>query len=218
MGMQLNNTPSRIRRRTLGAVVAVGALLSLTACGDDEKSETTTAATTPEVTTPAGEIAFAGQWARTSPMMATMGAAYVTITSPIDDKLVGASVDASIATTVEVHETYVMGPDDTMEMGSDDTMAMGSETTMAMGSETTMAMDMGSDTTMAMGDGEMGMRPVEFIALPAGTAVELKPGGYHIMLIDLVAPLEVGTTIKVTLMFENAGEITIDVPVLDEAP
>jgi copper(I)-binding protein len=87
---------------------------------------------------------------------------------------------------------------------------------MAMGSDTTMAM--GSDTTMAMGEGEMGMRPVEFIELPAGEAVELKPGGYHIMFIDLVKPLEVGTSIALTLVFENAGEITIDVPVLDEAP
>ncbi|MEQ1698973.1 MAG: copper chaperone PCu(A)C [Ilumatobacteraceae bacterium] len=204
--MQLQNTPTRIRRRTLGALVAVGALVALSACGDDEKSETTSAATTPEVTTPAGEIAFSGQWARTSPSMATMGAVYVTITSPADDKLVGGSVDAAVAGELQIHETYMMG--------SDDTMAMGSETTM-MGSDGTM---MGSDTTMDMGGGEMGMRPVEFIALPAGTAVELKPGGYHIMLVGLVAPLEVGTTIKVTLTFENAGDITIDVPVLDEAP
>jgi copper(I)-binding protein len=89
---------------------------------------------------------------------------------------------------------------------------------MDMGSETTMGMDVGSDTTMAMGDGEMGMRPVEFVDLPAGVAVELKPGGYHIMFIDLVKPLEVGTTISLTLVFEKAGEVVIDVPVLDEAP
>ena len=135
-------------------------------------------------------------------MMASMGAAYVTITSPIDDKLIGASADASISATVEVHEMYMIEGD------TDSTMAMGSDTTMAMG----------SDTTMAMGEGEMGMRPVEFIELPAGEAVELKPGGYHIMFIDLVKPLEVGTSIALTLVFENAGEITIDVPVLDEAP
>jgi periplasmic copper chaperone A len=194
MGMQLHPAPTRIRR-ALGALTAVGALLALSACGDDEQSNTSSAATTPEATTVAGAVAFNGQWARTSPMMATLGAVYVTITSPVDDMLIGGSVDAAVAGALEIHETFVMGSD---------TTAMGGG-------------EMGSDTT-AMGGGEMGMRPVDSIALPAGTAVELKPGGYHIMLIDLVAPLEVGDTIKVTLTFEQAGEITIDVPVLDEAP
>jgi copper(I)-binding protein len=206
--MQREHTPTRIRR-SLAAVLAVTSVVALAACGDDDASDTTSvAATTPDVTTATGEIAFAGQWARTSPAMATMGAVYVTITSPIDDQLLGGSVDPTIAGELQIHETYVMGPDDTMAMGSDSTVAMGSDTTMAMG----------SDTTMAMGDGEMGMRPVDAIALPAGTAVALEPGGYHIMLIGLVAPLEAGTTIKVTLTFEQAGDITIDVPVLDEAP
>ncbi|MDO8363554.1 MAG: copper chaperone PCu(A)C [Actinomycetota bacterium] len=185
-------------RRVAAALLAVGALTAFSACGDDDEAvATTTAAPT---TVASAEVTFAGQWARTSPSMATMGAAYVTITSPIDDKLVGASLDAGIAATVEIHETV-------MVEATDDTMAMGGDTTMAMG----------SDTTMDMG-GEMTMRPVEFIELPAGVAVELKPGGYHIMLIDLVAPLEVGTTLQLTLTFENAGAITIDVPVLDEAP
>jgi len=79
-----------------------------------------------------------------------------------------------------------------------------------------MGMDMGSDDTMP--SGEMTMREVEFVELPAGTTVELKPGGYHIMLIGLKAPLELGSTIQITLVFENAGEITVDVPVLEEAP
>jgi len=198
MGMQLHHTPTGIRHRALGALVAVSSLALLAACGDDTKSADTTTAAAADTTVASGEIMFAGQWARTSPMMASIGAAYVTITSPADDKLVGAKVDASIAATTEVHETYMIGSDSTM-----------------MGSETTM---MGSETTTAMGSGEMGMRPVEFIELPAGVAVELKPGGYHIMLIGLVAPLEVGTTLKLTLVFEKAGEVVIDVPVLEEAP
>jgi copper(I)-binding protein len=77
---------------------------------------------------------------------------------------------------------------------------------------------MGSDTTMGTGGGEMTMRPVEFVELPAGVAVEMKPGGHHIMLMDLAKPLAAGTTFKLTLTFEKAGEITIDVPVRDEAP
>jgi hypothetical protein len=41
----------------------------------------------------------------------------------------------------------------------------------------------------------------------------LKPGAKHIMLIDLVRPLESGTTIEITLHFDRAGPITVQVPV-----
>jgi copper(I)-binding protein len=40
--------------------------------------------------------------------------------------------------------------------------------------------------------------------LPAGKAVELKPGGYHVMLMDLKAPLAKDTTVPVTLTFQDA--------------
>ena len=60
-------------------------------------------------------------------------------------------------------------------------------------------------------NGVMGMRPLEGgLEIPAGGKVELKPGGYHIMLIDLVKPLEVGTKIAVTLKFEKSGEIALE--------
>ena len=62
------------------------------------------------------------------------------------------------------------------------------------------------------------MRPIDGLDLPAGTAVVLEPGGYHVMLLDLVAPLELGTEISLTLTFEQAGEQTVSVPVLAEAP
>lgn len=51
------------------------------------------------------------------------------------------------------------------------------------------------------------------IEIPAHGHVDLKPGGLHIMLMDLERPLKEGETIQVTLRFERAGEITIDVPV-----
>ncbi len=40
--------------------------------------------------------------------------------------------------------------------------------------------------------------------LPAGKAVELKPGGYHVMLMDLKAPLAKDTTVPMTLTFQDA--------------
>jgi copper(I)-binding protein len=57
--------------------------------------------------------------------------------------------------------------------------------------------------------GMMSMSPVAAIPVPAGGSVDLAPGGYHVMLIDLVRPLEAGQTIPVTLTFEQAGTMTV---------
>lgn len=54
-------------------------------------------------------------------------------------------------------------------------------------------------------DGEvMTMRPAGAIELPAGKAVEFKPGGLHLMLMDLKQPLAAGTSVPVTLVFKDA--------------
>jgi hypothetical protein len=55
--------------------------------------------------------------------------------------------------------------------------------------------------------GMMMMRPVKKIGVAAGKKVELKPGGYHIMLLNLKRDLKAGETIGVTLQFEKAGKI-----------
>ncbi|MCZ4316437.1 copper chaperone PCu(A)C [Comamonadaceae bacterium G21597-S1] len=58
---------------------------------------------------------------------------------------------------------------------------------------------------MKMDNGVMKMRAVDGgLALPAGKAVELKPGGYHVMLMDLKAALPKGSTVPVTLLFKDA--------------
>ena len=51
--------------------------------------------------------------------------------------------------------------------------------------------------------GVMKMRAVDRIALPAGKSVEMKPGGYHVMLMDLVAPLKAGDSVPLQLTFED---------------
>ena len=58
------------------------------------------------------------------------------------------------------------------------------------------------------------MRKVEAIALPDHGAAELKPGGDHIMFIGLDAPVKEGATVPVTLKFEKAGAVVVQVPVL----
>lgn len=63
-------------------------------------------------------------------------------------------------------------------------------------------------------DGEvMRMRPVEAIPLPPGQEVRLQPGGLHLMLIGLNAPLRQGERVPVTLVFETAGEVSLHLAV-----
>lgn len=204
-------TPHRPVRRALALLVAMLAATSfLAACGDDDDSvaaEDTTPATLDDVS-PDGAVAVTGVWARTSASVATAGAVYLTITNDgeVDDALLSASVDPSVAGKTEVHET--------VEAGSD-TMSTDTSTG-EMSSETTMGGDMSTETTM--GGGMMTMQPVDRIPVPAGESVALEPGGYHIMLMDLAQPLEVGSTIEVTLVFETAGEVVVTAEVRDVAP
>ncbi|QQS14797.1 MAG: copper chaperone PCu(A)C [Rhodospirillales bacterium] len=61
-------------------------------------------------------------------------------------------------------------------------------------------------------DGDvMRMREVPAIDLAPRAKVELKPGGFHVMLMELKAPLKAGDKVPVTLTFEKAGAITIEV-------
>lgn len=192
----------RTATRTAAAGIIVAAL-ALAGCGSDSEGDTSSDATTTteasSTTEAAAELLLEDVWARQSPMGTTMGAIYLNITSPEDDQLVAASVPTEVAGDTQIHET-VMAEEGEM-----------SSTTMAEGdmSTTTMAEGDMSSTTMA-GDMEtMTMREVDSIELPAGEMVELKPGGYHVMLIDLVAPLEVGDEIELTLTFEKAGDRTV---------
>lgn len=67
-----------------------------------------------------------------------------------------------------------------------------------------------------MVDNVMQMRPVEGgIVLPVGDVVELRPGGYHVMLMDLHHDLYVDEAISLTLVFESGLELTVGVPVVE---
>ena len=53
----------------------------------------------------------------------------------------------------------------------------------------------------------------EGFEIPAGGTLELKRGGKHVMLMGLTGPLEQGDTVPLTLIFEQAGEVSVEVPV-----
>lgn len=65
-----------------------------------------------------------------------------------------------------------------------------------------------------MEDGIAKMRPVEAIELVPGEPFVLEPGGFHVMLKGLKGKLDEGENLPLTLTFEKAGEVTLDVPVL----
>ncbi len=68
---------------------------------------------------------------------------------------------------------------------------------------------------MTMDGDVMKMRPVEGgLEIPAGGEVLLKPGGYHIMLMQLKEQMQEGQTRKLTLEFEQAGSIELELPIM----
>jgi periplasmic copper chaperone A len=67
-------------------------------------------------------------------------------------------------------------------------------------------------TTAKDGD-VMRMRHVEGIAVKAGATATLAPGGDHVMLMGLTAPLKEGGRFPLTLTFEKAGPVTVEVEV-----
>lgn len=64
---------------------------------------------------------------------------------------------------------------------------------------------------MSVTDGVMRMRELaKGLEIKPGETVELKPGGYHVMFMDLKEPLKQGATLRGTLVFEKAGTVAVD--------
>ena len=183
-------------KRALSLLALVLPVLGLAACGSDDDAA-------------AQGVSIENSWARTSAAGQTTGAIYFDLTVDEDDTLLGASVPASVAGDAQVHEVVMS------DMSGD---GMGSDTTMG-----DMSGDgMGSDTTMGDMSGDMGemtmQELVDGLALTAGETVTFEPGSYHVMLLDLVEPLEVGDEIDLTLEFEQAGSVSLTVEVAESAP
>ncbi len=75
---------------------------------------------------------------------------------------------------------------------------------------------------MKMEGDVMKMRAIPGLDLPAGKTVELKPGGYHVMMMDLKAALPKDSTVPLTLVFKDAkgaeSRMELKVPVATAAP
>jgi copper(I)-binding protein len=175
--------------------LSLGAL-ALAGCGSDDS------------------VSIENAWGRTSAVGQTTGAVYFEITVDEDDTLVGASVPASIAAEAQIHEVVMADMDsgdmDSSDMDSDEMDDMGDmEGSDDMDDMESGGMDMGAMRMQELPDG---------LDLKAGETVTLKPGSYHVMLLDIAEPLEVGDEIEVTLEFAKADSMTINVEVAESAP
>lgn len=182
----------------LKTAIATGALLLASgvaaSCGSDSDSAGSSLDT--EATSADG-VTVAGAWSRTSPAMSTAGVVYFELTSSVDDELISVSVAGTVAAEAQIHQTTTGSIDDSDEMEMEDD-----------------AMDESDDVEM----GEMmSMSQVHSVALVGGETVAFAPGGYHVMLMDLVEPLEEGAQFDAVLTFSNSDAQTITVTVSDSA-
>ncbi len=67
-------------------------------------------------------------------------------------------------------------------------------------------------------DGVVRMRPIEAIDVEPGASSVLAPGGLHIMLMELKEPLTAGKNLPLTLTFEKAGQIEVEIVVIKNPP
>lgn len=155
-------------------------------------------------------------WSRTNPLTDTPGVVYFDLTVPDDDRLLGAEVPASVADHAEIHEVVAadgMTDDTSADMADmSDTSDDMDDMDMSEGSG-----DMGADD--GHGNGMMTMREMtDGLALIGGETVPFEPGGYHVMLMGLAAPLEAGDEFELTLTFERADPVDVTVVIADDAP
>lgn len=66
---------------------------------------------------------------------------------------------------------------------------------------------------MSMEGNMMRMRPVAHFTVPSDGVVSLTPGGFHLMFLELPAPFVAGETVPVTLTFEHAGAVEVNLTV-----
>ncbi|MCB1011174.1 MAG: copper chaperone PCu(A)C [Microthrixaceae bacterium] len=215
----MNRTPHIRRNLAVAGAIVLAAAGPLAACGSDDSSSSDT--TEADSGSSSAAVTVSDSWARTG----TAGgntAIYMVLTGGDEsDSLVGVSVPTDVAATAELHETVAASSDegDTMEDGE---MGDAETDTTDMGDMDSGEMDSGDMDSGDMDSGEMdghdgggmmSMQPVDSIEIPAGENVELEPGGYHIMVLDLAADLVAGDTVEVTLTFDSGETQKVDAEV-----
>lgn len=117
---------------------------------------------------------------------------------------------------IEVHDAYARSAGPAAKTGAAfmEIRNTGESDDRLVGVQSEAAAKVELHTHEAGENGVMRMRPVEDgFAVPAGGTHRLARGGDHIMFMGLTGPFEQGATVSLTLIFEQAGEIALEVPV-----
>lgn len=123
---------------------------------------------------------------------------------------IAATAPALAAVTAEDAWVRATVPGQTVAAGY---MKLRSSETAALVDVSTPAAAKSEIHEMSMQDGVMKMRRVTRVPLPADRTVEFKPGGYHLMLVNIPRPLKAGEKIPLTLVIEQADKKRVEVHV-----
>ncbi len=124
-----------------------------------------------------------------------------------------APADAPACTDITVSKAFVRATPGMVKNGAA-FMTITGKTADRLVKADTPAADHGELHTHIMDEGVMRMRQIPAIDVPAGASVDLKPGGLHVMLIDLKQGLKQGDTVPLTLTFESCGTVSLVLPVM----
>ncbi len=115
---------------------------------------------------------------------------------------------------IEIKDPWVrlVPPVSTMSAAYMEIVNSGDQSDKLVGVETDISKKAEIHTTL-MENGTAKMRHVKEIEIPAGGSVKLRPGGYHIMLIDLKDPLKESQKVTIKLKFLKSGEVKVEAPV-----
>jgi copper(I)-binding protein len=128
--------------------------------------------------------------------------------------LIATSACASSNEALTIHDTWAR-PANAGENGAAyfiiENETASDDTLMSVNSDIATA----AEVHMSMGDanGVMSMQMQDAVIIPAGEPVEFKPGGLHVMLVNLTRDLKPGDTITLTLNFKETGNVVVEVPV-----
>ncbi len=114
---------------------------------------------------------------------------------------------------IMVHEAWARASAGAATTGAAYLTLMGGDQPDRLVSVSTPAADKAELHETIADKGVMKMRPVQGVPIPGGAMVTFSPGGYHVMLMGLKKPLVAGQSFPLTLTFEHAAPMTVDVQV-----
>ncbi|QHC71658.1 copper chaperone PCu(A)C [Rathayibacter sp. VKM Ac-2801] len=122
------------------------------------------------------------------------------------------------ATEVSITDGWVKAADSGMSAAFGELENSGTEDVTVVSATSAASSELELHETVANESGEMVMRAKESgFTIPAGGSLELAPGGNHIMLMDLTAPIVAGDEVTITLTFSDDSTTEFTVPARDYA-